>query len=84
MGAIRLDGHIDTAYKESLEASSNGRPQTKIKDLKTLAVVIDQPKADFKLTPIILDEVRPNEVLVEMRYSGLCKLTYPFLLEIRY
>ncbi|KAF2499009.1 AreB protein [Lophium mytilinum] len=29
-------------------------------------------KADFELTPIILDEVRPDEVLVEMKYSGIC------------
>lgn len=34
--------------------------------------MVEKPGADFKLTPIILDEVRGNEVLVEMKYSGIC------------
>ncbi|KAL8696402.1 MAG: hypothetical protein Q9224_002814 [Gallowayella concinna] len=40
--------------------------------LKTEAFVVQEPKAGFKLTPIILDEVRPDEVLVEMKYTGIC------------
>lgn len=40
--------------------------------LHTEALVVEEPKADFKLTPITLDEVRPDEVLVEMKYSGIC------------
>lgn len=40
--------------------------------VQTEALVIEKPKADFKLQAITLDEVRPDEVLVEMRYSGIC------------
>lgn len=39
---------------------------------RTEALVVVNPKDDFKLMPIILDEVRDNEVLVEMKYSGIC------------
>lgn len=38
----------------------------------TEALVVEQPKADFKLQEITLDEVRQDEVLVEMKYSGIC------------
>ncbi|GJC98638.1 areB protein [Colletotrichum higginsianum] len=37
-----------------------------------IAYVVEQVKAGFKLVPIVLDEVRPDEVLVEMKYSGVC------------
>ena len=40
--------------------------------LNTEALVVTEPKADFELLPITLDEVRPDEVLVEMKYSGIC------------
>lgn len=40
--------------------------------LRTEALVVQEPKADFTLTPITLDEVKPDEVLVEMKYSGIC------------
>ena len=40
--------------------------------LKTEALVVQEPKAKFTLTAITLDEVRADEVLVEMRYSGIC------------
>lgn len=42
------------------------------KNIETVALVVTEAKADFKLTPIILDEVRPDEVLIEMKYSGIC------------
>lgn len=41
-------------------------------NIETEALVVDGPKGDFKMVPIILDEVRGNEVLVEMKYSGIC------------
>lgn len=41
-------------------------------NIATEALVVAKPGDDFKLTPIILDEVRGNEVLVEMKYSGIC------------
>ncbi|KAF3048359.1 hypothetical protein E8E12_011725 [Didymella heteroderae] len=42
----------------------------KLCDIETVALVVAQPKAEFKLQPIILDEIRDDEVLVEMKYSG--------------
>jgi len=43
-----------------------------MKDIETIAYVLQEPQADFKLTDIILDEVRADEVLIEMKYSGIC------------
>ena len=40
--------------------------------LQTKALVVQEPKAEFEMTEIILDEVRPDEILVEMKYSGIC------------
>ncbi|KAJ4377162.1 hypothetical protein N0V86_006603 [Didymella sp. IMI 355093] len=42
------------------------------RDIETVALVVTEPKADFKLQTIILDEIREDEVLVEMKYSGIC------------
>lgn len=47
------------------------QPNT-MKDIETIAYVLQEPQADFKLTDIILDEVRADEVLIEMKYSGIC------------
>lgn len=41
-------------------------------NIETEAIIVAKPGDDFKLGPIILDEVRGNEVLVEMKYSGIC------------
>lgn len=41
-------------------------------NIRTEAVIVTEPKADFELQDIILDEVRPDEVLIEMKYSGIC------------
>lgn len=46
------------------------------KNIETVALVVDEAKADFKLQPIVLDEVRGDEVLIEMKYSGICKSFY--------
>lgn len=40
--------------------------------LQTKALVVQEPKAGFEMTDIMLDEVRPDEILVEMKYSGIC------------
>ena len=40
--------------------------------VQTRALVVREPKADFTMTTITLDEVRADEVLVEMKYSGIC------------
>lgn len=41
-------------------------------DIPTQALVVEHAGAPFKLTDIILDEVREDELLVEMMYSGIC------------
>jgi hypothetical protein len=41
-------------------------------NIETEAFVVDAPNAPFKLTPIILDEMREDEYLIEMKYSGIC------------
>lgn len=43
-----------------------------LRNIETVALVVTEPKADFQLQPIILDEIREDEVLVEMKYSGIC------------
>ena len=43
-----------------------------IKDYETVALVVQNAGDDFQMTDIILDEVRDDEVLVEMKYTGLC------------
>ncbi len=43
-----------------------------LKNIPTKALVVAEPGALFVLTDVILDEVRDDEVLVEMKYTGLC------------
>ncbi|CAH0028720.1 unnamed protein product [Clonostachys rhizophaga] len=40
--------------------------------MRTAGWVTDKPSAGFTLRSLILDEVQDNEILVEMRYSGIC------------
>jgi Zn-dependent alcohol dehydrogenase len=42
------------------------------RNIPTKAFVVDSPKSPFVLQDVVLDEVRENEVLVEMKYTGLC------------
>ncbi|KAJ5190446.1 Polyketide synthase enoylreductase [Penicillium cinerascens] len=42
------------------------------KHIPTKAFVVEAPHAPFVLQDVVLDEVRDNEVLVEMKYTGLC------------
>jgi Zn-dependent alcohol dehydrogenase len=42
------------------------------KQIPTTAFVVEKPGAPFVLQDVVLDEVRANEVLVEMKYTGLC------------
>lgn len=41
-------------------------------NIATEALVVQKPGDKFEMMPIILDEVRSDEVLVEMKYSGIC------------
>ncbi|KAJ5477921.1 hypothetical protein N7530_003430 [Penicillium desertorum] len=42
------------------------------KQIPTTAFVVEKPGAPFVLQDVILDEVRANEILVELKYTGLC------------
>ncbi|KAJ5770000.1 uncharacterized protein N7511_002051 [Penicillium nucicola] len=42
------------------------------KQIPTKAFVVKEAGAPFILQDVVLDEVRSNEVLVEMKYTGLC------------
>jgi Zn-dependent alcohol dehydrogenase len=42
------------------------------KNIETIAYVCHGPKEDFKLENIVLDDIQDNEVLVDMKYSGIC------------
>ncbi|KAG7284767.1 hypothetical protein NEMBOFW57_009379 [Staphylotrichum longicolle] len=38
--------------------------------LETEALVVNTAGGDFEMTPIVIQDLRPDEVLVEMKYSG--------------
>lgn len=42
------------------------------RNISTEALVVHKPGDKFVMEPITLDEVRSDEVLVEMKYSGIC------------
>lgn len=41
-------------------------------DIPTEALVVESVGADFKMTPIILADMNDDEVLVEIKFSGIC------------
>ncbi|OAP54228.1 hypothetical protein AYL99_11329 [Fonsecaea erecta] len=43
-----------------------------MKNIRTKALVVEEVNAPFKMMDIILDEVRDDELLIEMKYSGVC------------
>ena len=47
------------------------------KNIHTQAYVVEAKGAPFKLQDVILDEIQPNEVLVEMKYTGICHTVCP-------
>lgn len=49
-------------------------------NIETEAFVVDTPNAPFVLTPIIIDEMRDDEYLIEMKYSGICHTVSAVLL----
>lgn len=53
--------------------------------IRTQAYVVEEVGGPFVLQDIVLDEVRDDEVLVEMSYTGLCHTVRihlaPFLLD---
>jgi Zn-dependent alcohol dehydrogenase len=47
-------------------------PEIPLTNIPTKALVVEKPGASFVLQDVILDEVREDEVLVEMKYTGVC------------
>jgi Zn-dependent alcohol dehydrogenase len=70
-----VEVNSDVGFQKSTSQVEHIENKTKnggFRNIETVALVVSEPKADFKLTPIILDEVRDNEVLIEMKYSDIC------------
>jgi D-arabinose 1-dehydrogenase-like Zn-dependent alcohol dehydrogenase len=44
--------------------------------LETEALVVNTAGGEFEMTPIVIQDLRPNEVLVEVKYSGVCYTVY--------
>jgi Zn-dependent alcohol dehydrogenase len=40
--------------------------------VETEALVVHKPGGNFEMTPIVLQDLRPDEILVEIKYSGVC------------
>jgi hypothetical protein len=74
VSANRSNG-LQDAKARVLHVENVALDNQKLRDIETVALVVTEPKADFKLQPIILDEIRDDEVLVEMKYSGICTVT---------
>lgn len=68
---VLLDQTSEAFPKVSAEHVENASPR-QWKNIKTRALVVDAPGEPFRLRDIIIDEVRDDEVLVEMYYSGIC------------
>lgn len=40
--------------------------------IETVGLVLEAAHAGFKMMPVVLDNMGPDEILVEMQYSGIC------------
>jgi hypothetical protein len=63
-----------TEHLKSVETINDNNAH--LRNIETVALVVSGPKAEFTLQPITLDEIRDDEVLVEMKYSGICSLVF--------
>lgn len=69
-----------SSIDQSAEVMENTTPPTNI---ETVALVVDKPGGAFELKPVVFDEVRDDEYLVEMLYSGICHTVHiPLFLQI--
>jgi Zn-dependent alcohol dehydrogenase len=46
--------------------------------METEGLVVEESHAGFRRMPVTLDNMRPDEVLVEMKYSGICHTVSAF------
>jgi hypothetical protein len=54
---------------------------TTLTNIETVALVVDRPGGVFELKPVVFDEVRDDEYLIEMMFSGICHTVHLILLE---
>lgn len=47
------------------------------KNVQTIGWVVHDVKQDFVLEELTLDEMRDDELLVDMKYSGICHTVGP-------
>lgn len=40
--------------------------------IETIAYVVHKEKEDWKLEDIVLSDIQDNELLIDMKYSGIC------------
>jgi hypothetical protein len=66
--------------REKGYCSAGVMENTALTNIETVALVVDKPGSGFKLTPIVFDEVRDDEYLVEMMYSGICHTVHLIIL----
>ncbi|KAL0942757.1 putative alcohol dehydrogenase [Colletotrichum truncatum] len=59
-------------HGSSANETTNTEEHTELTNIETMAYVVEEVNAEFKLVPVILDGIRPDEVLIEMKYSGIC------------
>ena len=52
---------------------------TQSKDIETIAYAVRNAKADFLLEDVVLDEMRDDEVLVDMKFPGICHKVWPYI-----
>jgi Zn-dependent alcohol dehydrogenase len=43
-----------------------------ITNIPTRAFVVEKPGAPFILQEVTLDQVQPHELLIQMKYTGIC------------
>jgi hypothetical protein len=58
--------------REKGYCSAGVMENTALTTIETVALVVEKPGSGFKLTPVVFDEVRDDEYLIEMMYSGIC------------
>lgn len=66
---IRSNGHVE-GHNYGIHTASTAQPL--YKNVETVALVAEKPKDPFKLESIVLNAVRENELLIDMKYSGIC------------
>jgi len=68
---LHIDGHVKGLSSSHVEYSEHSH-SSQLNNIRTEALVVEAPGAEFKRQTIYLDEIRGDELLIEMKYSGIC------------